>query len=223
MARAATTQQHRVAGDLATGVRTVVCDLPAFMTAPLYRTHHLHWGSTPAELAASLPGDDRLPRAQFRATRAISIDAPPSAVWPWLVQVGAGRAGWYSNDLLDNLGHPSATTILPEFQNLEPGQWVPMSPWGPPAPGNAFAVESFEVERWLLWMKPDSTWAWSLTPTDAGGTRLVTRIHAVYDWHRPLTAVLGVVLMEFGDFAMCRRMLRGIKSRSEALAAGSRP
>ena len=51
----------------------------------------------------------------------------------------------------------------------------------------------------------------------------MTRIHAVYDWHRPLTAVLGVVLMEFGDFAMCRRMLRGIKSRSEALTAGSRP
>ena len=98
-----------------------------------------------------------------------------------------------------------------------------MSPWGPPSPADAFAVDSFEVERWLLWTKPDSTWVWDFTPTDAGGTRLVTRIHAVYDWHRPLTAVLGVVLMEFGDFAMCRRMLRGIKSRSEALTAGSRP
>ena len=70
----------------------------------------------------------------------------------------------------------------------------------------------------MLWTKPDSTWAWCLTPTDDGGTRLVTRIHAVYDWRHPLMALLGVMLMEFGDFAMCRRMLRGIKARSEALA-----
>ena len=62
----------------------------------------------PPEVAEPLPGDASLPRAQFRATRAISIDAPPDAVWPWLVQVGALRAGWYSNDLLDNLGRPSA-------------------------------------------------------------------------------------------------------------------
>jgi hypothetical protein len=69
-----------------------------------------------------MPGDELLPDAQFRATRAITIDAPPRAVWPWLVQVGALRAGWYSSDLLDNLGHPSATTIVPDLQHLEVGQ-----------------------------------------------------------------------------------------------------
>jgi len=84
---------------------------------------------------------------------------------------------------------------------------------------NAFKVHSFEANEWLLWSKPDSTWLWQLTPTGEGGTRLVTRIHAVYDWQHPLMATLGVVLMEFGDFAMCRRMLRGIKMRSEALAS----
>jgi len=81
------------------------------LTAPLYRQWHLHWGATPAEIAEVLPGDALVPDAQFKATRATSIDALPEAVWPWLVQVGCLRAGFYGNNLLDNLSHPSATTI----------------------------------------------------------------------------------------------------------------
>ena len=204
--------------ELAAELRDVVHDLPALVTAPLYRRWHLHWGATPAEVAGSLPGDALLPRAQFRATRAITIDAPPEAVWPWLVQVGCLRAGFYSNDLLDNLGHPSARAILPGLQHLQAGQWVPMSPAATPTDRTALKVHSFEANQWLLWTKPDSTWAWRLTPAGAGGTRLVTRIHAVYDWQHPLMALLGVLLMEFGDFAMLRRMLRGIKARAESLA-----
>ena len=192
----------------------VLWDLPVFLTAPLYRRWHLHWGATPAEGRASLPGDALVPGAQFQATRAISIDAPPEAVWPWLVQVGCLRAGWYSNDLLDNLAHPSATTLIPDLQRLELGQWVPMSPT--PSARTALKVHSFEVNDWLLWAKCDSTWLWKLTPAENNQTRLVTRIHASYDWSHPFTAVLGVVLMEFGDFAMLRRMLRGIKVRAES-------
>lgn len=205
-------------------IRDVVHDVPAFLTAPLYRSRHLRWGATPAENAGALPGDALMPHAQYRSTRAITIDAPPAAVWPWLVQVGCLRAGFYSNDLLDNLGHPSATTIVPGLQQLEIGQWVPMSPGAEPSDRTAFKVGSFEVNEWLLWTKPDSTWAWRLTSVGPGQTRLVTRIHAVYDWQRPLTALFGMFLMEFGDFAMLRRMLRGIKARAEALAReGSRP
>ncbi|MCU1376331.1 MAG: hypothetical protein JWO68_3617 [Actinomycetia bacterium] len=202
-------------------VWNVLQDLPVFLTAPLYRRWHLHWGTTPAEVAGPLPGDELLPAAQFQSTRAMSIAAPPEAVWPWLVQVGCLRAGWYSDDLLDNLGHPSATTIDSDFQHLEVGQWVPMSPSATPSDRTALKVHSFLVNDWMLWTKPDSTWAWKLTPADGNSTRLVTRIHAVYDWHRPLRALLGVILMEFGDFAMQRRMLRGIKARSESLAAGT--
>lgn len=88
-------------------------------------------GATPSEIAAALPRDELLPRTQFRCTRAITIDAPPGEVWPWLVQVGYPRGGFYSNDLLDNLGHPSARTIIPELQHLRVGQWVPMSPSTP--------------------------------------------------------------------------------------------
>ena len=204
-------------------VGDVVRDLPRFLTAPLYRRWHLRWGATHDESTASMPGDALFRHAQFKATRAITIEAAPDEVWPWLVQVGCLRAGWYSNDLLDNLGRPSATAIMPDLQHLEVGQWVPMSPKPPPSERTALKVDSFEVHKWMLWTKPDSTWAWQLSPTADNGTRLVTRIHAVYDWRHPITALLGVVLMEFGDFAMMRRMLLGVKARAEFLARQPQP
>ena len=200
-------------------LRSVAADLPLFLTAPLYRRWHLRWGAAATEVAEAMPGDELLPKAQFRCTRAITIDAPPESVWPWLVQAGCLRGGFYADDLLDNLGHPSATTILPEWQHLEIGQWAaPMAP-GAPTAETAFKVDSFEVEQWLLWAKPDGTWVWKLTRRDDGTTRLVTRVHADYDWHKPATALFGVVLMEFGDFAMMRRMLLGIKRRAQTFDA----
>ncbi|MEY2400335.1 MAG: hypothetical protein QOJ08_446 [Ilumatobacteraceae bacterium] len=202
-------------------IGNVLLDLPLFLTSPLYRRWHLRWGTTQDEVSAAMPGDAVLPHARFRATRGITIDALPDEVWPWLVQVGCLRAGWYSNDLLDNLGRPSATTIEPRLQDLHVGQWVPMSPKAPPSSRTALKVDSFVVDEWLLWTKPDSTWSWQLTPTATGGTRLVTRIRVNYDWHHPFTAVFGVVLMEFGDFAMMRRMLLGLKARAESRARRS--
>jgi hypothetical protein len=163
-----------------------------------------------------MPGDDLLPSARFVCTRAVTIDAPPAAVWPWLVQVGCGRAGWYSDDLLDNLARPSAREIFAGLQHLEIGQRVPMAP-GVPSETNSFRVEGFEADRWLLWRKTDSTWVWRLTELGSGRTRLVTRVQAVYDWRRPAAALLGMALMEFGDFAMMRRMLLGIAERAELL------
>ena len=210
--------RHQLGGQ----VRAILADLPLFFTAPLFRCWHLRWGSTPSEVRAALPGDELLPQAQFRCTRAVTIQAPPAVVWPWLVQVGCLRAGFYSNDLLDNLGHPSARDIVPDLQHLEVGQWIPMSPKAP-TDVTAFRVEAFELNQWLLWCKPDSTWVWQLIDTGHGTTRLVTRVHAVHAWNHPLTALLGVVLMEFGDFAMMRRMLLGIKERAEALGAAPDP
>ena len=103
----------RPARHLGHQLATVAAGLPLFLTAPLYRRWYCRWGATDEEVAAELPGDDRLPEAAFRCTRAISIEAPPSVVWPWLVQVGCLRGGFYSNDLLDNLAHPSARELLP--------------------------------------------------------------------------------------------------------------
>jgi hypothetical protein len=196
----------------------VIAALPLFVSSPLLRPWHTRWGASKAELRSVMPGDDYFPRAQFQATRAITIDAPPSAVWPWLMQVGYGRAGFYSYDLLDGLGHPSAERILAAFQGVKCGDWVPMSPTVTEA--TAFKVDSFEPCRWLLWRKPDSTWSWRLEPAGSG-TRLVTRLRAVYPWSKPTAAITSVILLEFGDFPMMRRMLKGIRRRAQTNARGA--
>jgi hypothetical protein len=202
------------ARELALELRDVVADLPRFATAPLYRRWHQRWGATDDEVRAAMPGDDLIEDVAYLATRAITIDAPPEAVWPWLVQVGCLRAGFYANDLLDNLGHPSARSLLPEFQHLEIGQWVPMSPT--PSDTTAFKVVGFEPNRWLLWHQPLSTWSWTLTELPGGRTRLVTRLRIHLDWHHPAISLFSVVLNELGDFPMMRRMLLGIRERAEA-------
>lgn len=202
-------------------VAAVAADIPRFATAPLYRRWHQRWGATDQEIAAPMPGDDLIDNVAFLATRAITIDAPPDAVWPWLVQVGCLRAGFYADDLLDNLGHPSARTILPEYQQLELGQWVPMSPT--PTDMTAFKVAGFEANQWLLWHQPLSTWSWTLTELRGRRTRLITRIRAHRDWRHPADSMLSVVLMEFGDFPMMRRMLLGIRDRAEPANAPQQP
>jgi hypothetical protein len=203
---------------LAREVRAVGADLPLFLASPLVRRWHLRWGATPEEIASRMPGDELVPGAQYRPTRAVTVDAPAAAVWPWLVQVGCQRAGWYADDLLDNLARPSATRIIPELQQLRAGQWVPMAP-GEPNDETAFRVHSFQQNEWLLWTKPDSTWVWRLRALPSGRTRLVTRVRARYDWSRPAYSLIGVMLMELGDFAMMRRMLLGIKTRAEQSGA----
>jgi hypothetical protein len=199
---------------LAREVGTVVADLPRFVTAPLVRSWHRRWGATDEEVRAVMPGDELIGDVAYVATRAITIDAAPAAVWPWLVQVGCLKAGFYANDLLDNLGHPSAREILPELQHLEIGQWVPMSPT--PSDTTAFKVAGFEENRWLLWQQPLSTWSWTLTELPGGRTRLLTRLRVHLDWSHKAISVLSVVLNELGDFPMMRRMLLGIRERAEA-------
>ena len=87
------------------------------------------WGIDPEEASRSLPGDDLVPDAEAVDTRGIDIAAPPAVVWPWLLQMGYGRAGWYSYDQLD-MNHPSADRILPGFQSLAVGDVLPTDPGG---------------------------------------------------------------------------------------------
>jgi hypothetical protein len=75
--------------------------LPLFLTSPLHRRGHLRWGATEAEVAGPMPGDDIVPKASFNATRAITVDAAPEMVWPWVVQMGYRRAGFYTYALAD--------------------------------------------------------------------------------------------------------------------------
>ena len=190
----------------------VIKILPLFVITPLLRPWHRRWGSTDKEVNAEMPGDDLVAGCQYVITRTVSVNASPSDVWPWLLQIGFGKAGYYSNDLLDNFGHPSAERIIPEFQNLQIGDWVPM--FSKVNDTTAFKVAEIIPFKSLLWQKPDSTWSWTLTPTDSG-TRLVTRIRILYRWHKPAEALFSLFLNEFGDFAMMRKMLLNIKRNVE--------
>jgi hypothetical protein len=197
------------------GVIDALTGLPLFATAPLYRHWHMHWGANEEEVRGPMPGDDLVADAQFNATRAITIDARPDRVWPWIVQLGYGRAGFYTYDLLDNGGYESAHRVLAEFQHARVGDWVPMARRVNDT--TAHHVTAFEPNRWMLWSKPDSTWAWKLVPLDGGGTRLIIRLKQHLDWRSPGAAVVTLVLMEFGDFPMMRRVLMGIRTRSERM------
>ncbi len=199
-------------GRLLREIADVAVTLPLFATAPLVRRWHRHWGATDAEVAAVLPGDDLVPGCQYTATRAITMAAPPEAVWPWLVQVGFGKAGFYSNDLLDNAGHPSAERILEEFQDPPLGDWVAM--FSRVNDVTAFRVAAVEAPRHLVWAKPDSTWAWRLRPAGSG-TRVVTRLRILYRRRQPAGALLTLLLTELGDFPMMRKMLRTLRERAE--------
>jgi hypothetical protein len=202
----------RMGTDLVAQLRDVVADVPRLLAFPLRRRWHRTWGATPAEVAAAMPGDDLLPHAQYQATRAITIGASPEEIWPWLVQVGCLRAGWYANDLLDNFARPSARRIIPELQEIYVGQWLGMVPR--PSERTAFIVDSYAEPSWLLWRTPNRSWSWRLTPLGDDRTRVVNRLYTVYEWRRPLTP-LTVLLMEVADYPMMRRMLCGIRERAE--------
>lgn len=139
-----------------------------------------------------------------------TINACPEQIWPWLVQVGVTRAGWYSYDILDNLGHPSARRIVPELQHLAPGDPVPMSPDGK----KGRAVHSMDSPRSMIWGTPgETTWAWQLDRRSDGSTRLIARIRSRYRWLSPSIAFSG--LLEFGDIWMMRKMLLNLRTRAE--------
>jgi hypothetical protein len=180
----------------------------------LYRRWELNWGATREEIDRMMPGDDIVTRPMFNATRAVTIDATPKAIWPWLVQIGFGRAGWYSYDLFDNLGRHSATCIMPDLQHIAVGDLVPLGPGSE----SGLRVQDFEPNGWLVWWDRKTqltTWAWALDPLSDGRTRLVTRVRARPSRRHPTTA-WWLVVTEVADFPMMRKCMLGIKRRAEA-------
>jgi hypothetical protein len=173
----------------------------------------LTWGATAEEAARPLPGDDLLARADIVATRAIGIDAPPSAIWPWLVQMGPGRAGAYTYDWIENLfglNMHSADRIHPEWQNLGVGDVLRSRNDRP-----GMRVEILGPERTLSSRSEAGDWVWTfvLVPED-GSTRLISR-NRIAMKGAAAGQRLGMLVMEPGSLIMERRMLLGIKQRAE--------
>jgi hypothetical protein len=158
-----------------------------------------------------MPGDDVVKSPTFNATRSVTINAQPEEIFPWLVQIGCKRAGWYSYDLIDNLGIKSVECIVPTLQHLNVGDLIPMSPDGK----QGFWVKEFEANRWMLWWdnKGDVTWYWGLYPQDDSHARLITRVRIAYRWTKP--SILFSLLLDGGDIVMMRKCLLGIKLRAE--------
>jgi hypothetical protein len=192
----------------------------AFAFFSWYRPWHLKWGATREELSRSMPGDEIVPRPIFNATRAVTIDARPEDVWPWILQIGFWRAGWYTYDILDNLGRRSADRIVPDLQHMEVGDLVPMGP----GKSSGIWVKEFVPNRSMVWWnkKDDqTTWVWSLDRLPDGKTRLVTRVRAPLSWSQPASFV-WLVMFELADFPMMHKCLLGIKRRAEAQVANVR-
>jgi hypothetical protein len=206
-----------------------------------YRT----WGIDPDEAGRALPGDDLVPEPGACDTRGLTIEAPPEAVWPWLVQMGYGRGGWYSYDAVDMKG-ASSGMIQPENQSLAVGDVVPTDP------GGGFVVKVVEPEQALvLYIDPEvlaarkaatlpvaeapglamsgkfletatppqftAVWTFALEPLAGGRTRLLERFRVRMDGASAGSRFLAP-LLGFGVFVMTQRQMLGIRTRAEKLA-----
>ena len=181
------------------------------------RPYQLSWGATDEETQRPMPGDELERNPAFLATRAITINALPEVIWPWLVQMGFNRAGFYGYDIMEGLGSKrgmhSADIILPEFQNISVGDKVPISIV---AETKFYAIEP---NKYLIWAeneegKPTGGFTWELYPVDINHTRLISRIRWSHHWTNPGLLSLDL-LTEFTDHIALRRILTGIKVRAE--------
>lgn len=207
--------------------------IAAALLTPFFRSWRIKWGATNAEVHRSLPGDDLVPHPKWGYTQAITIQASATNIWPWLVQMGQGRGGFYSYEWLENLvgcDIHNADRIIPEFQHLEVGDSIRLHP---KVPGLTVAIlelhralvlharadtqtgNTFELTDTMPGKYINTTWMWFLDELDEGNTRLISRGRGDY---RGLGNTLssGPCFMEPIGFVMSRKMLLGIKQRAEA-------
>lgn len=197
------------------------------------RPRLLRWGATEDEVQRPYPGHEVVPNGLRGATMAVTIDAPPDQVWPWLVQMGTDRGGWYSWDRLDNFGRRSVDRIHPEWQPISVGDHFVAMPDG----SEWWEVASLEPGRFLglrmsvdlrgrpfdpAGVRPprytDSTWGFLLDPLPGGRTRLVVSGYWALEprWLRP---ILSFVVLEPSHWVMQVRQFSNIKRRAEAAGA----
>jgi hypothetical protein len=181
--------------------------------ASFLRGRVLRWGATEAEAAERLAGDELLEHPDGCTTRAITIEAPPSAVWPWLAQMGpAPRGGAYTYDWIENLlglDMHSAEEVLAEFQHPQTGEEISFG-------ANTMRFERIEPEHVLAMRTLDGNWVWSFVLRETpGGTRLLSRNRFRLS---TLAAKVWMLPMEPASLLMERKMLQGIKQRAEGLA-----
>jgi len=175
------------------------------------RPRTLRWGATYKEAQYRLTGNEIVKKPHFVATRAVTINAPANEVWKWIIQIGSARAGWYSIDWIDNGGIPSATEIIPEFQKIKEGYFIPFTP----NQKHGMWVKEYIENEYILWWdkKNNSTWGWFIRETGNNQSRLITRLRIRYQFS--FSRIFIYVLTDLGDFIMMRKCMLGIKERAE--------
>jgi hypothetical protein len=198
------------------GLLGLVASAYAFLVRPWM----LQWGSTDDERARPLPGDDLKPDAEYVTTRALTIRAPADAVWPWLVQMGQDRAGFYTHNWVERLlqsGIPDTSEIRPEWQHLVVGDLMRTNrdiggkPMGWPVaavdPGRSLVVTSKTM--------PSGTYAFVIEPIDAGSSRLIVRDRALWKWSEvPFAALVYEPLHAYMETGLISGVRRRAESRS---------
>ena len=154
-----------------------------------------------------MPGDDLLPAGAASTTRAIAIDAEPEAVFPWLLQIGYGRGGWYSYDWIDNDGKPSVDRIDPALQDLAVGDRIEM------VPGFGPVVTEIGSGHHIVAAGETDSWCLLVEPIGDGRSRLISRWRQ--DWPRAFATSIWIALADPGAFVMEQRMLRRIRDLAE--------
>ena len=199
--------------------KSIIAGVFAGAAAGLYalviRPWHLRWGATESEAAESLPGDELMPDARSVCTHAITIEARPEDVWPWIVQIGQDRGGFYSYTFLENLvgcRMKNADRILPEFQERKVGDLVRFHPNAPPIP-----ITVLEPER-VMAIGP--FWTFFLRPIGGTRTRLIVRGRG--NFRGVVGAICSYGFLEPAHFIMERRMLLRIKELAESGSARRR-
>lgn len=179
------------------------------------RPSQLHWGATSEETTRSMPGDDLVSSPSFYATRGVTIRGTPEDIWPWLAQMGYGRAGFYGYDLIENVGSKrgirSAVSILPKLQHPKTDDVLPISAVA------SLVFDSIEHGSYLIWrgdsIPSSGSFLWALYPLDESHTRLVSRIRLRYHWTD--RRILLDLFTEFADPVAVPAILLGIRGRVE--------
>jgi hypothetical protein len=171
------------------------------------------WGATDVELRRAMPGDEALGPGATSTTRAITIAARPEDVFPWLLQIGYGRGGWYSYDWIDNDGVPSVDRIEPSLQRLSAGDRIEMMPnFGP-------VVREIMPDHHIVSGGDADSWCLLVEPTPDGKTRLISRWRQ--RWPKTLGTRAWIAIVDPGAFLMEQKMLRTIRDLAERRVGGA--
>ncbi len=193
--------------------------------APWKRDWRRRWGARPGEPDPRLPGEDLIPNPAWDYTHVISIAAPPEQVWPWIAQLGQGRGGFYSFELLENIlgcQITNADEILPEYQTPAVGDEIRLHPTSPPLhlaivePGESLVLRGSPTDA--SQPETENIWAFHVRPEPNGHCRLIERGKTIHGTSLMDRLFFSPVLIEPIGFVMSREMLLGIKERAERSA-----